>query len=302
MTCRDSDPAATALRGLLDEFRRGNIVTASAERAGMERHAARLTASWNARFPGFPSEDFPYTSFWGEHRRGRRDEHLVDATVRMLAARGGETTIVNVACAFGRHACRLAARMPNVRVIGADIDPRWDRIHRLARGNRLPRNYTFVEDDVFASRLEVRPTAVIFFGACGSVSDGAMDYAVDAGAEYLICRTCCHDNIAGNVTVTARRNYVNRFFRFKNWAYGRIRQVPRYAGFYFSPRYDRSAYPRSATGRALSSTDEFLAVARDSPNSDICRAIIDLDRYLYLAERDFRVEYQGELLVAERMK
>jgi hypothetical protein len=104
------------------------------------------------------------------------------------------------------------------------------------------------------------------------------------------------------VTVTARRNYVNRFFRFKNWAYGRMRQVPRYAGFYFSPRYDRSAYPRSATGRALSSTDEFLAVARDSPNSDICRAIIDLDRYLYLAERDFRVEYQGELLVAERMK
>jgi hypothetical protein len=43
-----------------------------------------------------------------------------------------------------------------------------------------------------------------------------------------------------------------------------------------------------------------MAVARSSPESDICRAIIDLDRYLYLAERGFRVEYQGELIVAER--
>jgi hypothetical protein len=53
-------------------------------------------------------------------------------------------------------------------------------------------------------------------------------------------------------------------------------------------------------GRELSGTDEFLAVARDSPDSDVCRAIIDLDRYLYLVEQGYRVEYQGELLVAER--
>jgi hypothetical protein len=41
-------------------------------------------------------------------------------------------------------------------------------------------------------------------------------------------------------------------------------------------------------------------VARESADSDICRVIIDLDRYLHLAEQGFRVEYQGELLVAER--
>ena len=35
-------------------------------------------------------------------------------------------------------------------------------------------------------------------------------------------------------------------------------------------------------------------------HSRICRAIIDLDRYLHLAEHGFRVEYQGELLMAER--
>ena len=50
----------------------------------------------------------------------------------------------------------------------------------------------------------------------------------------------------------------------------------------------------------MSNSDEFQAVARDSPGSDICRTIIDLDRYLYLVEKGFSVQYQGELFVAER--
>jgi hypothetical protein len=104
----------------------------TAEREGMERHAGPLTASWNARFPGFPSEDFPYTSIRGELRRKRRDAYLVDVIVRMLAGRGSvETSIVNAACVFGRHACLLATRLPEARVIATDIDPRWDRLYRL---------------------------------------------------------------------------------------------------------------------------------------------------------------------------
>jgi len=301
MTQERSDAAVAALGGLLEEFRQGRIVKRSAEREGMERHAGPLTASWNARFPGFPSYDFPYTSFRGQHRRGRRDAYLIDVIVRMLGGRGGaQTTIVNAACVFGRHACLLAARLPEARVIGTDIDPRWDRLYRLWRGRRFPANYRFVQDDVFRPRLDVRPTAVVFFGACGAVSDAAMDYAVNSGAEYLMCRPCCHDNIGGNLSLTRRFTYLNAFFRVKNRAYGKLLGVPQYAGYYFSPAYDRAAYPRSAAGRQLSSTEEFIAVARDSPHSDICRAIIDLDRYLYLVERGFRVEYQGELLVAER--
>jgi hypothetical protein len=140
----------------------------------------------------------------------------------------------------------------------------------------------------------------VFFGACGAVSDGALDYAIASGAKYVMGRTCCHDNIGGNVTVTARPNPVNRLFRFKNWAYDRVRKAPKYAGFFFSPSYTPSAYPRSAAGRHLSATAEFMAVARESVDSDICRAIIDLDRYLHLAEQGFRVESQGDLLVAER--
>lgn len=301
MTQPQRDAAVNALGGLLDQYRRGRIVAPAAEKEGMERHAGQLTAWWNERFAGFPTKGFPYTSFWGEHHRGGRDRHLIDVIVRLLADRdGGEATVVNVACAFGRQARRIAARLPRARVVASDIDPRWERIYRWLRLGRSPANYTFVQDNTFASQLSLRPTAVVFFGACGSLSDGAMDFAIDSGAEYLVCRTCCHDNIAANVRVTARRTYVNWFFRFKNWIHARLQRTPRYAGFYNSPRYTASAYPRSAAARELSDGGEFLAVASDSPDSDICRAIIDLDRYLYLIERGFRVEYQGELFVAER--
>jgi hypothetical protein len=296
-----SEEAVAALGGLLGAFRSGRIVRRAAEREAMERCAGALTASWNARFPGFPADDFPYSSFRGLHRRARRDAHLSDVIVRLLAARGGvETTLVNVACVFGRYARRLAERLPAVRVIGVDIDPRWDRLYRLWRGRRFPPNYRFEQDDLFRPRLGERPTAVAFFGACGAVSDAAMAYAVEAGAEYLMCRTCCHDNIGGNLSIAPRFTYLNAFFRAKNLAYGRLVGVPEYAGYYFSAAYGPGAYPRSAAGRRLSSTDEFLAVARASPESDVCRAIIDLDRNLYLAERGFRVEYQGEMFVAER--
>ena len=292
--------AMEALAGLLNEFRHGNIVALSAEEKGMERHAGSLSARWNGRFPGFPTDHFPYTSFWGLYYRRRRDAHLKDIIVQSLADRGGETTLVNPACVFGRHACHLATRLPHVKVIATDIDPRWFQMYRVLRLGSLPGNFTFVKDSIFAPQLEVQPTAVVFFGACGAVSDGALDYAIVSGAKYVMCRTCCHDNIGGNVTVTARPNPVNRFFRFKNRVYGRMRKMPKYAGYFFSPSYAPSAYPRSAAGRHLSTTDEFLAVARDSADSDICRAIIDLDRCLHLAEQGFRVEYQGELLVAER--
>ena len=173
-------------------------------------------------------------------------------------------------------------------------------MYRVLRLGRLPWNFTFVKDNIFAPRFEVQPTAVVFFGACGAVSDGALDYAIASGAKYVMCRICCHDNIGGNVTVTARPSPVNRFFRFKNRVYDRIRKVPKYNGFFFSPDYTPNAYPRSTAGRHLSNMDEFLAVARESADSDICRVIIDLDRYLHLTEQGFRVEYQGELLVAER--
>ena len=289
-----------ALAALLIEFRHGNIVALSAEKEGMERHAGSLSAHWDDRFPGFPVDYFPYASLRGVYHRNHRDAHLKDIIVQSLADRGGGTTLVNPACVFGRHACHLAARLPHITVIATDIYPRCFQMYRGLRLGSLPGNFRFVKDNIFAPRLDVQPTAVVFFGACGAVSDGALDYAITSGAKYVMCRTCCHDNIGGNVTVTPRPNPVNRLFRFKDWVYDQVRKAPRYTGHYFSPRYAPSAYPRSVTGRQLSTTDEFMAVARESADSDICRAIIDLDRYLHLTEHGFRVEYQGELLVAER--
>jgi hypothetical protein len=294
------EPAVTSLSGLLDEFRKRHIFALSDEKNGMEQHAGVLTTRWNNRFPGFPTDHFPYTSFWGEHYRKHRDAHLKDIIVRLLADLCSETTVLNVACVYGMHACDLAMRLPQVKVIGTDIDPNWHRVYRFLKLGRLPRNFTFVRDDIFATQLDLQPIAVVFFGACGSVSDGAIDYAISSGAKYIMCRTCCHDNIGGNVTINARSSYMNRFFRFKNWMYNRMKKSPKYTGFYFSPKYTHSTYPRSAIGKRLSTADEFLAVAKDSAESDICRAIIDLDRYLHLAEHGFRVEYQGELLLAER--
>jgi hypothetical protein len=266
----------------------------------MERHAGSLSARWNDRFPGFPVDDFPYASLRGVFYRKRRDAHLKDIIVQSLAGRGRETTIVNPACVFGRHARHLAARLPHVTVIATDIYPRCFQTYRGLRLGSLPGNFSFVKDNIFAPRLDVPPTAVVFFGACGAVSDGALDYAIASGARYVMCRTCCHDNIGGNVTVTGRPNPVNRMFRIKNWVYDRVRKSPKYTGHYFSSSYSPGAYPRSAAGRRLSSTDEFMAVASNSADSGICRAIIDLDRYLHLTEQGFRVEYQGDLLVAER--
>ncbi len=290
-----------ALEGLLLEFRCRRIITLSAEKEGMKRHTGSLSARWNDRFPGFPVGDFPYASLRGVLRRKRRDAHLKDIIVQSLAFRGCEATIVNPACVFGRNACHLASRLPQAMVIATDIFPGCFEMYCVLRRGRFPGNFSFVRDDIFAPRLDVQPTAVVFFGACGAVSDGALDYAIASGAKYVMCRTCCHDNIGGNVTLTARPNTLNRFFRFKNWAYARVRNDPKYTGHYFSSRYKPNAYPRSAAGRHLSTADEFLAVARDSADSDICRAIIDLDRCLHLAEHGFGVEYQGDLLVAERI-
>ena len=293
--------ALRALAGLLGEFRRGNFASLSDERGGMERHTGSLTAQWDERFPGFPSQHFPYTSFRGEFLRRRRDDHLKGIIVQLLADRGSdEATIVNPACVFGWHAADLSSRLPRVRVIATDIEPNWSRLYALVRGRRFPRNYSFMKDDIFDPRLDLRPTAVVFFGACGAVSDGAMDFAVATRAPYLMCRTCCHDNIGGNLEVVRRPGSVNRFFRFKNRALGRMKTKARYAGYYFSERYARAAYPRSDAGRGVSTSDEFQAVARHSADSDICRTIIDLDRYLLLVERGYRVFYQGELFVAER--
>ncbi|UCC28761.1 MAG: hypothetical protein JSU86_11225 [Phycisphaerales bacterium] len=290
-----------ALAGLLDEFARGNIVDPKLEREGLDRHAKELSDRWDQKFRGFPEKYFPFTSFRGEYYRGKRDEHLKKIITGLVTRHDdAHKTIVNPACVFGRHTRDLASRLKAFRVIGTDIDPNWNRLYERVRGGRNPENFQFIRDNIFDPQLDVRPTAVVFFGACGSVSDGIIDYAIDSHSAYLMCRTCCHDNIGGNTEITKRFTYLNLFFRFKNWGISRMRGKEKYAGFYFSDRYSRAHYPRSEAARGVSNSDEFLEVSRNSVESDICRAIIDLDRYLRLVEKGYNVWYRGELFVAEK--
>jgi len=293
--------ALKAMAGLLDVFRQGNIIDPKAEREGIERHTAWLAAAWDEKFPRFPRQYFPFTSFRGQYYRGRRDTYLKDIIVRTLAdCDSGEATVVNAACVFGRHACYLASRLPRVRIVGTDIQPAWHWAYRIVRRNNFPDNYSFVRDNIFATKLDVRPIAVVFFGACGSVTDGAIDYGINSGARYLMFRTCCHDIIGGNLSVIKRFNNVNRFFRLKNWSLGRMIRSGKYPDYYFSDKYTREAYPRSGAAKSVVTAEDLMEAAKYSADSDICRAIIDLDRYLYLVEKGFDVVYQGELFVAER--
>ena len=79
-----------------------------------------------------------------------------------------------------------------------------------------------------------------------------------------------------------------------------MRQKEKYTGFYFSDKYSKEHYPRSDAARGVSNSDEFLQVSRNSVDTDICRTIIDLDRYLLLVEKGYNVWYRGELFIAER--
>lgn len=286
------------LGGLLGEFRAGNVGERGLEKIRLKRHLAELSRRWDQRFPGLPEKPFAYSSFWGMARRGVRDEYLKGIIVRLLEGSEDEgKTIVNPACVWGRHSRDLARRLGAFRVIGADIQSGWDWLYGHVPWKRTPENYEFRGDDIFNPRIEGDAAAVVFFGACGSLSDAAMDYAIQSNAPYLICRVCCHDNIGGNTDIVNRPGFLNRAFRFKNFLFAWRRE--RAGGDYFSPKYSAENYPTSHVARNLSSPSEFIEIARNTVGSDICRSIIDLDRYLHLAEAGYDVWYRAEMFIAQ---
>ena len=291
-----------AFSGLLGEFREGNIANGSTERQALEGYLKRLSERWNCRFPGFPNRRYTHASLMGVLRRGVRDRYLKRIIVQVLGDEGrdfADRTIVNLACVISRHARDLASRLPSFKVIATDIDPWPSRLYRCVPWTIRPRNYEFKKDNIFEPKVHITPAAVVFFGACGSVSDGAIDFAINSNARYLICRTCCHDNIAGNTEIKKRFSNLNRAFRIKNFFYSIARE--KLHGYYFSQKYSKAQYPRSEAAKGLSNSDEFLEISQNSVDSDICRTIIDLDRYLLLVENGYDVWYRGELFVAEKV-
>ena len=194
----------------------------------------------------------------GQRSTSRQQVHPPPFATRRM----GHPLIINPATVAGMHARRLAHKLPAFEVLGTDIDPRWDRLYQVVLfwKHCQTRNYRFVKENIFDPNLERHPAAVVFFGACGSVTDGCMDYAIALNSPFLICRSCCHDNIGGNTQIVRRRGRpINDFFAWKNYWIAKHKRKGK--GFYFSDRYRKDAYPRSEVARGIMDTIRSLSLS-----------------------------------------
>jgi len=295
------------LEALLHEFRQERFADAgrAIEESAMVNHFGELWSKWDSLFTDFPETLWKRRTAMWEYARGRRDEYLLKLIVRHVPDdRSRDPLIVNPATVFGRHAMTLARELPGYEIIGSDIDVKpyqWYRIFKSLKYPRLP-NFTYEIENVFDANLERRPAAVTFFGACGAVTDGCMDYAIDVQAPFLICRSCCHECIGGNTDIVGRRSWIWFGFYAKNLTMKWIERTFPGTGFYFSDRHQRNAYPRSKVAQEMLDSDTMIEVAQNSYDSDICRSIIDLDRCLFLQENGYDVLYREELFFAHQRR
>ena len=283
---------------LLSEFRLGKIADRARllEEAAIRTHLGQHVQAWDMVFPEFPHFAEKRRRLLRVFKRERKDTYIRRLVADALTDFNGENrVIVNPAAVEGRQARHLAKELPQFEVIGSDIDRRWQALYRLFC-LRSQKNFSFVQENIFEPDLGRRPAAVVFFGGCGSVSDGAIDYAIDVQSPFLVFRTCCHDNICGNVEIVKKWSMINRYFAFKNWVYSRYKKKNN--GFFFTDKYNLNAYPRSKAARDLADSREFLQVAQNAVDSDICVSIIDLDRAIHLQERGYDVMYQDEVFFA----
>lgn len=296
------------LEMLLSEFKKGNIADRdrSVEDSVMRDCLGEYFSLWDEVLPTFPNLPWRRRSFWWEYHRGKRDAYLRDVIaeqVERCCCGDCPRVIINPATVFGRHARAIARQLPEWSVLATDIDPVWNFLYKYFvswwkyGGERL-KNFKFAKENVFEGDITRKPGVVTFFGACGSVTDGCMDYAIDTGAPFLICRSCCHDNIGGNTRVVCCPTMINRFFRMKNVVFKWVKKMDR--GFYFAEKYAKEKYPRSFAAKELMDSDTIIAIARSSADSDICRSLIDLDRCLHLIENGYDVLYCEELFFAHK--
>jgi hypothetical protein len=295
--------ALEAFTGLLAEFRKKTFLCSQIETECLTRHLNRLEREFDQNFPGFPKEKQSYASLSAALRRGVRDRYLKQILVRLMseyANTSHDKIIVNPACFIGRHTRDLARRLNGFQIFGTDIFSPSNWIYQQLSWNRDPQNYTFVKDNIFDPKLTARPAAVVFFGACGSVSDAAIDYAIRSNSPFLLCRTCCHDNIAGNTRIHKKLTALNMFVRFKNFGYRKIKRSKVLHEHYFSERYGPDNYPRSKVAKSHCNSDDFLEMSYFAVDSSLCRTLIDLDRYLHLVEKGYRVWYRAEVFIAQK--
>jgi hypothetical protein len=258
---------------------------------------AEIFASWDKVFPPFPKCRFRRRTVARELMKGRRDAYLRDiiTTCAQLADQQNRL-VVNLAAVYGGNAKLLARALPQFEVLATDIDPRPDAV--LSFFSKTPKNYRFLPENIYQPNLNRRPYIVVFFGACGSLTDACMQYSIDVNSPFMICRSCCHDNTGGNTELVKRWTLTNWFASLKNIKF--LYYSKKTPGSYFCDRYDKTAYPKSKAAKALMSTETFMNIVRNCADSDICRFIIDLDRCLHLQEHGYHVMYREELFFAHK--
>ena len=285
---------------LLNEFRLGKIADKARllEEAAIQKHLGDHIQAWDTVFPEFPRYSDKRSTLLRLFKRERKDTYIRRLVVDALTGFDTDNrVIVNPATVEGRQAMYLARDLPDYEIIGTDIDARWEALYRRVC-MKSQKNFRFVQESIFEPDSGRIPAAVVFFGACGSVSDGAIDYGVEVESPFLIFRTCCHENISGNLEIVKKWSMLNRYIAMKNWQFSKYKK--RNNGFYFTDKYNQDAYPRSKAGRDLADSETFLQVARNAVDSDICKSIIDLDRAIYLQEQGYDVMYREEVFFAHR--
>ncbi len=289
-----------ALGLLLNEFRLGKIADRARllEDTAIRTHLGEHIQAWDTVFPEFPKYSEKRRTLLRVFKRERKDTYIRRLVVDALKDLDMESrVIVNPATVEGRQARHLARDLPHFEIIGSDIDTRWNTLYRIVC-LRSQKNFRFVQESIFEPDLGRKPAAIIFFGACGSVTDAAIDYGIEIESPFLIFRTCCHENICGNVEIVKKWSMLNRYMAMKNWQFTKYKK--KNEGFYFTDEYNQDAYPRSKAARDLADSETFLQVARNAVDSDICISIIDLDRAIYLQEQGYDVMYREEVFFAHR--
>lgn len=220
--------------------------------------------------------------------RGVKDSLLKNIIVTLCD--GASETILNPCCVFARHSLDLARRLPSIQVVASDIDSRWQRMYRLldrARLRREPSNFCFQVQSVYEPHAPGSPLAVCFFGACGSMTDAAFRLAIGSGATYIIGRACCHENIGMNTVMSTRAATLwNLGHRVKNRIY---RSQYQRLGRYGHPSAGIETYPLSRTVRQVMTSEDMLRCAQHAVDCGLCRAMIDLDRALFLEDNSYAV-------------
>jgi len=232
--------------------------------------------------------------------RGAKDTLLKAAIERLCADTPG--VVLNPCCVFTRPAQHIARRLPAARVVASDIVPTWHRLFQLYSALRLqspPPNFRFQVESVYGIEPADMPLAVVFFGACGSMTDAAFRLAIGSNSRYIVGRACCHENIAMNTTMsTTKLTAWSIGHRVKNRIY---RICADRLGHYGHPSASLETYPLSRTFRSLIDSAGMRRCAQHAVDCRLCQTVIDLDRGCFLEESGYTLlAYNENMFVAAR--